>query len=366
MTNEVVPPRVRSAPAADRVGSWGRAILAVPLWLKLIGANVIIVAAAVVAVRIAAHDGATVGLLVGGVFAALALSMVINIALVMIALRPLRTLEQTAAEVWRGNAAARVPPSLLADRDMARVGHTLNLLVEALTEDRARSRGLAAYIIRQAEMDQSRVARELHESAAQRLSAQVMQVSAIARDTTDVSTRERLDAVREMAADTLEQLRALADTMYPQVLDDLGLSAAVTQLARLTSERYDRPVRTTLDVRETISPDVASVLYGVVQDALSGAMYTGSATQVRVSLTTSAGEAEVAVQHDGALPSETTETRAVRQRVALVDGRYEVSHSPEAGARVVAVVPLMPSNGKPDGMLEATAVSRRKSILEAR
>src|SRR6476646_8600301 len=101
-----------------------RRALGAPLWLKLSGANAIIIAITVVAARIAVHNSGDSPALVASLVGALAFGLAIN------ALRPLRALEQTASEVWRGNTDARVPYSPLADRDIARVGHTLNLLVE--------------------------------------------------------------------------------------------------------------------------------------------------------------------------------------------------------------------------------------------
>ncbi|MDQ6831692.1 MAG: histidine kinase [Gemmatimonadota bacterium] len=314
-----------------------------PLWLKIIGANAVIVAAVVISARMAARDGVSERSLVAGVLAALVLSVAINVTLVLIALRPLRTLEETAARVWRGDVKARVPFSLLADRDIARVGHTLNLLVDALTEDRTRSRRLASQIIRQAELDQSRIARELHESAAQRLAAQVLQISAIARATNEPETRDRLEEVRVLSAETLEQLRALAETMYPRVLDDLGLPAAIDRLARLARERYHCPVRTTLELDEPLSLDTASVLYSVVQEAINSAVQFGNATRIHVALTTKHGRAELVVQHDGVVSEEHGGSFAVRQRVALADGEYHVRQSPEEGTHVSTSVPLAPS-----------------------
>ncbi|MEP6691648.1 MAG: histidine kinase [Gemmatimonadaceae bacterium] len=337
------PTAMRDGATSD--GSLWRGILAAPLWLKIIGANVIVVASAVIGTRMAAHGGASERALVGGMLAALPLSVAINVALVLIALRPLRTLEETAERVWRGDVAARVPRSLLADRDMARVGHTLNLLVEALTDDRARSRRLAAHVIRQSELDQSRIARDLHESAAQRLAAHVLQIAVIARETNEPATRDRLDELRVTAGETLEQLRAMAETMYPQVLDDLGLPAAIERLARLARKRYQCPVRTTFEVHEPLPVDTASVLYSVVQDAMSAAMQFGKATRVHVSLTTREGHAELVVQHDGVVPSDTPGSFAVRQRMALADGRYEASQSAEAGTRIFASVRLAPPVG---------------------
>ncbi|HMA03621.1 MAG TPA: hypothetical protein VKP02_14735, partial [Gemmatimonadaceae bacterium] len=55
-------------------------------------------------------------------------------------------------------------------------------------------------------------------SAAQRLAAQVMQISAIARSTTEAHTKVQLEELREVTAETLEQVRLLARTMSAPVL----------------------------------------------------------------------------------------------------------------------------------------------------
>ena len=190
-----------------------RAFLGAPLWIKLIGANALIVVVAAAILTRTAYRDSEFHVLSGLFFAALFASVSVTIALVLIALRPLRALEHAAAEVWRGNTSARVPYSMLADRDMARVGHTINLLVDALVQESARSRELAAFVISQAESDQARIAYELHESAAQRLAAQVMQLSAMARHTSDADTRAQLDELRDETAETLEQLRRLVRTI---------------------------------------------------------------------------------------------------------------------------------------------------------
>src|SRR5687768_18206517 len=53
-----------------------------------------------------------------------------------------RSLEEVASRVLAGDTAARVPPSPLADRDVARTGHALNQLLDELMRERDRIRGL--------------------------------------------------------------------------------------------------------------------------------------------------------------------------------------------------------------------------------
>ncbi|MEP7064536.1 MAG: histidine kinase [Gemmatimonadota bacterium] len=219
-----------------------RSLLGAPLWVKLLGANaLIIVVAALAMTRYAGHTDANRHL-VGFFLGALVASVAINITLVMVALRPLRALEHAAGEVWRGNTTARVPESLLADRDMARVGHTINLLVGALVQDGQRSRELAALVISQAESDQARIAHELHESAAQRLAAQVMQLSAIAGRTSEAHTSKALDELRDVTAETLEQVRLLVRGMNAVRARDAFAVRAHTgePVEELTAERTER------------------------------------------------------------------------------------------------------------------------------
>ena len=318
-----------------------RAALGAPLWVKLLGANVIIAIAAVFAVRsAAAAAGMSTEPLMESMFAALAVSGVINIVLVVIALRPLRTLERIAASVWRGDTSARVPPSLLADRDIARVGHTLNLVVDALTADRARAERFAVQLMRQSESDQAGIAHELHESAAQTLAAQMLQLSVIERATSDEATRDQLKGVRAMTAETLDQLRALARRMHPLSLDDLGLEAVLPRLASIARERYQAPVAVSLDLQDDVPVKVASVIYSTADEAIDAAMESGNATFVRVCVTACDGTARLVVEHDGTVSEEMASTFAARQRVVLAGGRYDVSYSPESGTRIAATLSL--------------------------
>src|SRR6185436_12583978 len=80
--------------------------------------------------------------------ASLGLGLIVNAILVVIALRPLKELEQTARSVWQGELDARVPASLVADAGIQRVGNTLNVLLDGLMADRLKLRTLANQIIK--------------------------------------------------------------------------------------------------------------------------------------------------------------------------------------------------------------------------
>ena len=109
---------------------WVATLLRIPLIGKIAGANALIVTVATLVAIFSGMVGQDSKLL-PLLLATLALGLVVNVNLVMIALQPLKELEQTARSVWQGELDARVPASVVADAGIQRVGSTLNaLLVE--------------------------------------------------------------------------------------------------------------------------------------------------------------------------------------------------------------------------------------------
>jgi signal transduction histidine kinase len=328
------------------------AILRAPLVAKIAGANSLIVIVAT-AVTIWLHgtgpnERAIVGIMIGALLA----SLVVNLALVRIALEPLKGLEETAERVWRGDLSARVAPSPLADRDMARVGGTLNVLLDGLTSDRARMRQLAAQVIRVGDEERARLARELHDSTAQTLAALTWQVTAALRDDGCSSQlRRQLELIRDLGMDALEEVRSLSHTIYPSVLDDLGLPSALEWLSRRTQEEHET-LATRVEARGDagdLSRPVASVLYRVAQEALANAVRHAEPGTVRIRLGVADETARLEVTDDGK-GFDVAEAKARRpgmglftmqERVALVDGTLAIDSAPGRGTTITAIIPLI-------------------------
>lgn len=344
-----------SATEPRTLPGWIERLLAIPLPAKLVGANLVLLAAGVAAGLAERHDALTSAPILATIVSALVVALLVNVALVALAVRPIDELGRTADRVWRGDLDARVPRSLLADRDTARVGRTFNILLDALIADRARTRRLASELINAEERERATIARELHDSAAQSLAALVMQLSAATRTANETpgtppATYAALQAAQSLATDVLEEVRLLAHTMHPRVLDDLGLVAALRRLARETTEHASAEVTlTTLPGAETItgSPQ-ASVLYRVAQEAMQNALRHAAATHIviRVGATDTRATLEIADDgHGFDVDHALREHRGMglftmQERVSLVDGSFQVVSRPGAGSTVIATVPL--------------------------
>jgi HAMP domain-containing protein len=134
-------------------------ILEVPLELKLLGANLIVVGVALVLmfgpVQLPPSRPANAYILV----VALMLGAAMNFGLVRVALRPLKSIERVAKSVSQGRLGERVPVSVLADHELARLSRTINGLLDSLAADRKRIEKLGAELACGEDGERSQVAR---------------------------------------------------------------------------------------------------------------------------------------------------------------------------------------------------------------
>jgi signal transduction histidine kinase len=329
-----------------------RSLLAAPLAAKLAGANALIVIAAIAVASVntsgASGDMRALAIIAGG----LALSLVMNLLLVTLALRPLRQVEATVERVWLGDLDARVPESRIADRNVERVGRTLNLLLDGLASDRDRMRRLARQVISASDTERARVARSLHDSAAQALAALAFQASAAAHDGRDTDLGDRLQTIKDLSTSILDEVRVLGQALYPRVLDDLGLPSALNSLA-LDAEQRSPSVSVSVNVDDPdaarrIPAEVASVLYHVAREGVANAIKHGDADDIDVRMSVADNSASLTVADNGRgfdVDGVERDGRGagifgMRERLALIQGRMSIISRAGDGTQLSVSVPL--------------------------
>ena len=330
------------------------AALRAPLLIKLLGANALVVATLLAGWAISAPPGTRMALPV--LLAALVFG--VSVVLTVIALRPIRDLESTVSRVWEGDFGARVERSTIADNEVLRVGSMLNLLLDGLSRDRARMQALAADVIESGDRERAALALELHDSTAQRLAALLLNIAAAARDARDPELAARLGAIRDAAEDVTNEVRLLAQSVHPRVLDDLGLVAALRKLGR------DASTGTGIDVDVVAPTEIASlprkvsaVLYRAAHEAVWNAVQHASPRHIHVTITMDSGLVRLEVRDDGRgfdYGSNGRQSRgsgliAMRDRLTVVEGSLDVrSASGGGGTTIVASIP-MPVEGMRKG-----------------
>ena len=205
------------------------------------------------------------------------------------------------------------------------------------------------------EEERRRIARELHDEASQSLAALALNLGAIA-DTLPVSyhdTRQKLDILKEQAIQTLGGIRNLALELRPIALDELGLPMAIDWYVK------DYLVKRGLDVKiEVINPKTKlpsyteTMLFRIIQEALTNIVKHAEATQVRVQLQLSDSMAIVQVEDNGkgfdveaALSEEGVRRNlglhGMAERATLLGGTFTIKSQPGQGTCVHVEVPLV-------------------------
>jgi two-component system sensor histidine kinase UhpB len=309
----------------------------------------------------------------------LALSLVLNAAVLRTALGPLARLERTARRVREGDLEARARLGAVGDPATDQLAVTFNAMLDRLRErthqaEAASSRlqELSDRVLLSQEEEQARLAARLLDATGQELATLLLHLrllqNEVARPGLDPAALERqVAALTEQVRETLDGVRRLAADLRPRVLDDLGLEAAVRSLAKEWEERTGIPVdlRASIPPGAHVPPATGIAVYRVAQEALANVARHARATRVRLTLAAGCGGLVAEVQDDGQglpapgagphldhdSPAEGPRSRlglfAARERIGLVGGRLTVEPAPGRGTTLRAAVPLPQTS--PDG-----------------
>jgi two-component system sensor histidine kinase UhpB len=274
--------------------------------------------------------------LAGGVLA----MVLVNVLLLRRAFAPLARLTSLMESIDPLQPGDRLPDIGPAS-EVSLLTRSFNRMLDRLEGERRESarRELAAQ-----ERERARIARELHDEIGQNLTAMAMLLKRLA-DEAPAPIAARIVDARGSMLDTVDDVRRVARQLRPDLLDDLGLTAALTTLCQRMEETTGVHIARQLP-REppALSPEVETVLYRVVQESLTNAARHSGATDVLLTLrAVDGGAIDLTVTDNGiGFPSEIISNggiRGMRERALLIGGTLELGPADPAGARVALHVP---------------------------
>jgi signal transduction histidine kinase len=235
-----------------------------------------------------------------------------------------------------GDLLAAMSALVLGSLHRRRVTSRLASSLEELDESRKR-------IARAADIERSRIERDLHDGAQQRLIMMRIKLS-IAEELTQADPAAGAAALHEIGTDVdlaIEELRSLAHGVYPSVLSDRGLEDA------LRSVVAESPLTIHLEARgiERHPAEIETAVYFMCLEAIQNVTkHADGATGVWITLK-DPGLIYVEVRDDGQgfMPAGSGANGGLgnmRDRVEAVGGRLTIDASPGRGARIRGVIPL--------------------------
>lgn len=204
------------------------------------------------------------------------------------------------------------------------------------------------------EEERKRIARELHDELAQKLTVLKLQIASLMQviPSEEPGLTQQLQDMNSLLTETIHAVGQIAANLRPVVLDELGL---VTALRDLTEEFS---ARTKVDCEFSVHPadlsvdnGLATPLYRMVQESLTNVARHAQATEVIVSLYRDpSGKIILDINDNGKGFTNVDQSMrksfgliGMRERTAMLGGEMKIRSQPGAGTSIEFVIPQNPS-----------------------
>ncbi len=228
-------------------------------------------------------------------------------------------------------------------------------LLNALQKHQDDLQRLSAQLMHAQEEERKRISQELHDELGQSLTAMGINLAAMRAllpEELNPMALDRLEETTDLVDETLDRVRDLSLELRPSMLDDLGLVPTV----RWYVGSYERRAEVHVVLRinnldERLTPEMETLLYRVVQEALTNVARHAQASTVDVQLERTGNVINVLIEDDGigfddhevgarAAPERGAGLLGIRERVVSRNGTLDIDSKPGQGTRLTIHMPL--------------------------
>jgi signal transduction histidine kinase len=218
---------------------------------------------------------------------------------------------------------------------------------ERLKESEDKLRRLAAHLISVREEERAHIAREIHDELGQVLTGLKMEVGWLAKRLKEKSLIEKTDSMGKLIDATVQTVRKIATGLRPEMLDDMGLVAAVGWQAKEFQKRTGIRCRVDLPPETTkLDIDVATTAFRIFQEILTNVARHSRATRVDIDLSVTDERVSLEVADNGVgIPEAELHGKkslgllGMHERALLFGGEVRISGASGHGTRVAVTIP---------------------------
>lgn len=195
--------------------------------------------------------------------------------------------------------------------------------------------------------ERNRIAREIHDSLGHALTAQSIQLEnalLFLQSNTD-RTRMFLTQAKQLGSQALKEVRQSVaalrtDPLQRQSLED-AIASSVNEFFSLTGIKPD----CTISLTHPLTTEVSTVIYRILQEALTNIYKHSAATKVTIQLQEKAKFIHLQVEDNGKgfHPEQNTTgfgLQGMQERTAALAGQFNLVSKPGAGCLITARIPL--------------------------
>jgi signal transduction histidine kinase len=218
---------------------------------------------------------------------------------------------------------------------------------ERLKESEDKLRRLAAHLISVREEERAHIAREIHDELGQVLTGLKMEVTWLAKRLREKPLLEKTDSMCKLIDTTVQTVRKIATGLRPEMLDDMGLIAAVGWQAKEFQKRTGIRCRAKLPPEVKFDMDISTTMFRIFQEILTNVARHSRATRVDIELIVAEDRIGLEVTDNGVgiADSDLNGKKSLgllgmNERALLFGGEVRITGTPGHGTRVSVSIPV--------------------------
>lgn len=207
---------------------------------------------------------------------------------------------------------------------------------------------LSADHVNRLEEERQRIAREVHDEASQALVVIKLSLQILARQLPQgrPDLQGDIQNIHHLVDASIGQMKELARSLRPPILDQLGLDEAIEQLCAEQGERSGVNIEFHSDLSMQRLPEAAEIaFYRVAQEGLTNCIRHAKAKNIWLTLGAGKDGFEFQLKDDGHGFDTTRQPMGLgllgmQERADMLNAKFEVSSSSEVGTTLKFVLPF--------------------------
>jgi PAS domain S-box-containing protein len=207
---------------------------------------------------------------------------------------------------------------------------------------------LTQHIEKVREDERVAISRELHDDLGQALTAVKIDLTIIRKNISDSEVVLKINKVAALVGETIKTVQRITSQLRPEIIDDLGLKAAIEWYTKEFSQRIGVKIFLDIDSTPTISPKASLVIFRIIQESLTNIARHAKATRVDISLLITDEDIRLRILDNGIgiTSSEINSKKSfgimsMKERAASLGGTFEISSGNGGGTEILLIIQII-------------------------
>ena len=206
---------------------------------------------------------------------------------------------------------------------------------------------LSQYIEQVRENERIAISRELHDDLGQSLTAVKIDLGMIKQKVTDDEVILKINKLTALVGETIKTVQRLTSQLRPEIIDDLGLEAAIDWYTKEFEQRTGIKVLLDMDSGLSMLPNASLTLFRIMQESLTNIARHSSANRVEIGLSQNRESICFRISDNGiGITEDEIKSRksfgiiSMKERTASLGGSFEICSKSGCGTIINLILPL--------------------------